>query len=148
MSELNNTPSDGVIRTVLFRDGKIVGRLVRKPREGRTVYTYLVNENGVERVRTMVFGPLEEPQFLASLGGTVEEKPSFLLATSWAVDNHGVKINLVHNCNPQWNQVLVCPMADHMWKVDPVTGLTAQLIRKSAANNCEFWVANWGKIRV
>ena len=148
MSELNITPSDGVIRTVLFRDGKIVGRLVRKPREGRTIYTYLLSDNGQERVRTMVFGPLEEPQFLASLGGNVEEKPSFLLATAWAVENQGVKITLVHNCNSAWNQIMVCPRGDHNCKTDPRTGLTAQLIQKSAANNCEFWVANWGKIRV
>lgn len=139
--------SEEVIRTVLFRDGKVVGRLTK--RQGRTVYTFVKvdPDTGAERVHTRVYGEAETSHFMTSLGD-IQEKPSFLTATNWQLEGDVVKITLVHSCVPAWNHVIRVPFVGSEWKTHAQTGLTPQLIALSQVMNTEVFVANWGKIRV
>jgi len=151
MSDTHNNPTSagdatqGTVRKLIFRDGKLVGR-VHKTHQ-RMVYTFLNTEDGATVVKTRVYGPREEAGFFANLpnGGKVELVDSFMFATNWVLDGSTVKITLVHNKVSDWNCILSVPFTGPDWKQP---GLTNALVEISKQNNCEVFVRNWSAIRV
>jgi hypothetical protein len=120
-------------------NGNVIGRACpcKAPREGVATTQF----NPATGLRTLVYGPATWEAHLKAHSWTLEE--SYLTVVNVTLKDDKVKVTLLHNNNPEWNQVIEVPFS-LKWN-DAVRDLLFQLNKK---NGCEVFINNFSSMIV